>query len=102
MKRQLNTCRIISIEPFAEGYSRRFKPTGTYTPALGQNEVVVGVYSGSNYLFVHRAGVLYSVSHDDFSFDYITQELALLDSRLTSISIPGSYTGSVPDDDGVA
>jgi hypothetical protein len=101
MQRILNTCRIITIEPFDTGYTRRFRPTGSYSPVLGENELVVGSYDSKNYLFIHRAGVLYSVSHDDFSFDYISREIAALNTAFTGITIPSSYTGSMPDDDGV-
>jgi hypothetical protein len=101
MQRILNTCRIISIEPLNSNYTRRFRPTGSYSPALSLNELVVGSYAGNSYLFIHRAGVLYSVSHDDFSFDYISSEIAALNTAFTGITIPSEYTGSMPDDDGV-
>jgi hypothetical protein len=94
MKRFLNKCRKVEVQPVSE-LTKRFQLSSGETAE--HNEIVIGVHNSTNYLFLARLEnssiVLYNMAFDDFSFDFLTKEKAEIDDAFDDIT-NASYSGS--------
>jgi len=94
MQRFLNKCRKVTVQPIS-GLTKRFQLSSGQTAE--HNEIVVGVHNSTNYLFLARfegsTTVLYNMSFDDFSFDFLTKEKAEIEAAFTAIA-NANYSGS--------
>jgi hypothetical protein len=91
MKRFLSECKTVQIVPFIDlkgkSYIRKFK-LGEGQTALN-NELLLGTYDEKTYLFINKENEgLFALTHDDFTFDFLDQELKDLELALDNISIP--------------
>jgi len=111
MKRFLNKCRTVNIVPFIDlnnkEYSKKFKlsssqPSDIQQTSLTNRELVLGYDSvnESTYLFLHDNGELFSLSHDDFSYDFLRLENEKLEEEFDKIetSIPVASSTIIVED----
>jgi hypothetical protein len=102
MKRYLNKLRAFNIQ-LVSGKSKRYElASGSGTP--NANELFIGNISNiSKGLFVYKSGQIYSLSHDDFSYDFLNEENAVLNQAYSSLvsSLPTGTVPTMPDEDGV-
>jgi hypothetical protein len=84
MKRFLNKAREVSIVLFDTGYVKKFK-LGVGVSAI-ENEILTGIHSGTRYFFIHKGGALYSLTHDDLTYDFVRLEKEQLESSLSSLA----------------
>ena len=102
MKRYLNELRSFNVK-LVSGKSYRYELDADQNPDL--NEVFIGL-TGSvvKGLFIKKASQIYSLSHDDFSLDFLNEENARLNAAFTVLveSIPAGLIPDMPDEDGVA
>lgn len=94
MKRFLNECRTFIVEQvvpdsnespdgttdFIDDFEKDYLVDFRYRLANGntpeENELFLGEESNSNFkgLFLHKSGEIYSLSYDDFSYDFLSRE----------------------------
>jgi hypothetical protein len=111
MKRFLNSARTVSIAPFSDGYSGKFRLVNQSDAV--DNEIVTGEIGGKRYFFLVKqvtvggetSKQLLSLSHDDLTLDFVRIEndqlggaFSGLASNIDSITV-GNLVG---DDDGVS
>jgi hypothetical protein len=97
MKRFLNKAREFSVK-LAEGKSYRYELDSVSTP--DQNELFIGkVGSTVKGLFVYKGTQIYCVSHDDFTYDFLSEENERLNDAFSAIEIPSGAVPLVPEED---
>jgi hypothetical protein len=114
MKRFLNKVREVEIIPLVyqtENYEFKFRldPSSTTNPTLSNLELVIGKHprtgSGSkDYLFIHSNGRLFSLAHDDFSYDFISLERDRIESLIEDLDdsiTDATITASLVERDGI-
>ena len=92
MKRFLNEVRSLAVEAVDGNHSLKFKLVSTPTPALADRELIIGTNDGKKYLLVNISNELYSISHDDFMYNFLKQEREYLETNFGAITFPGSIT----------
>ena len=86
MKRFLNKAKQVEIVPFGTNSNYKFKFKLDTDQTATENEILTGEYSGNRYFFIYKGGHLYSISHDDFTYDFLRLEKEDLQSSYTNLN----------------
>lgn len=90
MKRFLNELRVISIIKVDNDHTLKFKTNGTPNPVLGERELFIGNDGVDDYLMINFDDEIYSLSHDDFMYNFLKQEELDLDTSLGNVTAPSA------------
>ena len=103
MKRFLNKVKTYEIK-LVTGKSYRYELNDP--DILVQNELFIGEIGGAKKgLFVYKSGQIYSVSHDDFSYDFLNDENERLNNAYSAVEddLENIFEATIPlmpDEDG--
>lgn len=103
MQRYLNTLNAIEIE-LVDGKSKRYQTVeGGDIP--DDKELFLGLVGGEVVgVFYYKSGQIYSLSFDDFSYDFLSEENAELNAAYSALisALPTGTVPTMPDEDGVS
>jgi hypothetical protein len=100
MKRFLNEVREFAVVEVNNNHSLKFRidPLVTPDPALADRELIIGTNDGKRYLLVNIGNEIYSISHDDFMYNFLKQEREYLESNFGDITIPTAHSNKISAD----
>jgi len=94
MKRFLNKLSSFTIK--SNGSNRYILDSATLPD---NNELFIGtIDSQGKGLFIYKNGQIYCLSHDDFSYNFLTLENARLNTAFANISLPSIASPVIPSD----
>lgn len=97
MKRYLNKLRSFTVS-LVSGKEFRYQ-LSSGTP--DENELFIGEIGGTEKgLFIYKSGQIYCLSHDDFSYDFLDEENAELNTAFEALVFPSTTVPTIPDEDG--
>jgi hypothetical protein len=99
MKRYLNKLRTFTVS-LVSGKNYRYQ-LSSGTP--DENELFIGFITIDNQevkkgLFIYKSGQIYSLSHDDFSYDFLNEENTRLNDAFSALVLPSTIVPIIPDE----